>query len=100
MKLQEEPEVTRDLVESCRRTASESCTKASEQLEKQIREHPRYYILAATLFGYLLQVVPFWTCFRLSARLFLLLARPVLLLTFGLKAVEYLAKRTGSESTS
>jgi hypothetical protein len=100
MKLQEEPDVTRDLVESCRRTASEGWTKVSEQLEKQIREHPRYFILAAVLFGYVLQVVPFWTCFRLFARLFLLLARPVLLLIFGLKAVEYLARRTGSESTS
>jgi hypothetical protein len=45
-----------------------------------------------------LQVVPFWTCFRLFARLFLLLARPVLLLIFGLKAVEYLVRRKGFES--
>src|SRR6516164_7591717 len=50
MTLQEEPEVTRDLVESCRRTASESWTKVSEPLEEQIREHPRYSILAAILF--------------------------------------------------
>jgi hypothetical protein len=100
MKLQEEPEVTRNLVESCRRTASESWTKTSEHLEEQIRQHPRYYILAAILFGYVLQVVPFWTCFRLFARLFLLLARPVLLLIFGLKAVEYLARRKATESTS
>lgn len=100
MKLQEESEVTRDLVESCRRTASESWTKVSEQLEEQIRGHPRYYILAAIFFGYALQIIPFWTCFRLFARLSLLLVRPVLLLIFGLKTVEYLTKRTGSESTS